>query len=314
VSGAVHDFEAPDTRLAGSVSISTAGLVPVPTITTQGATFTLDGVPENSAFQILASSPPTHRQTYNTSITVTVDDLADVKAYAVSETFLAATAAGFGQTPSAAKGVVLMRLVDGMGMPKAGVASSNIVLAGATGAAGPFVLGEDLAPMAGATTTSASGWVAFFEVPAGVTSLGQAATATVTLTMASSPVGAGVVTLADVVVVDMPPPMLPTNVSFSTTVFPIFTNRGCVACHSGNGPGKQLGGLMLDASANVAFRELTEENPLRANRVMPEMSLVLTRPSAESPPDRHPNVTFASPTDPDYLKILVWIREGAKEN
>ena len=27
-----------------------------------------------------------------------------------------------------------------------------------------------------------------------------------------------------------------------------------------------------------------------------------------------PNVTFASPNDPDYLKLLVWIREGAKNN
>ena len=44
------------------------------------------------------------------------------------------------------------------------------------------------------------------------------------------------------------------------------------------------------------------------------MSLVLTYPSREDPPDRHPNITFASPSDRDYLKILVWIREGAKNN
>lgn len=37
-------------------------------------------------------------------------------------------------------------------------------------------------------------------------------------------------------------------------------------------------------------------------------------PSAEDPPDGHPNITFASPLDPDYLTILVWIREGAKDN
>ena len=44
------------------------------------------------------------------------------------------------------------------------------------------------------------------------------------------------------------------------------------------------------------------------------MSQLLTYPSREDPPDRHPNVTFTSPLDPDYLKILVWIREGAKDN
>jgi len=25
-------------------------------------------------------------------------------------------------------------------------------------------------------------------------------------------------------------------------------------------------------------------------------------------------VTFSGPRDPDYLKLLVWIREGAKDN
>ena len=107
---------------------------------------------------------------------------------------------------------------------------------------------------------------------------------------------------------------MPTNVSFSTQVFPIFSARGCVACHSGGGPGKDLGGLMLDGGANLAYKELTMENPLRANKSMPEKSLVLTMPSAESPSDGHPNVTFTGPQDPDYLKILVWIREGAKQN
>jgi hypothetical protein len=37
-------------------------------------------------------------------------------------------------------------------------------------------------------------------------------------------------------------------------------------------------------------------------------------PSAESPPDAHPNVTFTGPQDPDYVKILAWITEGAPNN
>ena len=104
-------------------------------------------------------------------------------------------------------------------------------------------------------------------------------------------------------------------VSFATSVFPIFTNRGCVACHSGNGPGKELGGLKLDASPNAAYNELGVEKPnTRVQTAMPEMSLVLRYPSREDPPDRHPNITFTSAVDPDYLKILVWIREGARDN
>jgi hypothetical protein len=132
--------------------------------------------------------------------------------------------------------------------------------------------------------------------------------------MAASPVGAGAVTIANVKVTDGAPPPLPMNVSFSQQVFPIFTNRGCIACHSGNGAGRDLGGLTLDGSANLVHKELTEEDPTRAHAANPETSLVLTMPSAESPPDGHPNVTFTGPTDPDYLKILVWLREGAKSN
>ncbi|HEY5922124.1 MAG TPA: hypothetical protein VIV11_10660, partial [Kofleriaceae bacterium] len=195
----------------------------------------------------------------------------------------------------------------------AGVAASNLVLS-VPGATGPKFLDAAMMPAPAATASTTSGWAVFFEVPPGVIALGQAATATVTLEMASSAVGASAVTIADVKVTDGAPPSLPTNVSFTQQVFPIFTNRGCVACHSGGGPGKDLGGLMLDGGANLAYKELTQEDPTRANITMPEKSLVLTMPSAESPSDVHPNVTFTGPSDPDYIKILVWLREGAKLN
>src|SRR5690348_9048496 len=55
---------------------------------------------------------------------------------------------------------------------------------------------------------------------------------------------------------------LPTNVSFSTQIMPIFDARGCVACHSGNGPGKDLGGLQLDGGTPKVYSELVVENPL----------------------------------------------------
>jgi hypothetical protein len=207
-----------------------------------------------------------------------------------------------------------LHLVDASGQPKAGVAGSNLVLANTTGATGPKFLDANMAPAPNATTSSTSGWAVFFEVPAGTISLGVAANATATLEMASSPVAGGTVTIADVKVTDGAPAPMPTNVSFTQTVFPIFTARGCVACHSGGGPGKDLGGLMLDGGANLAFKELTVENPLRVQPAAPEKSLVLTMPSAETPSDGHPNVTFTGPQDPDYIKILAWIREGAKSN
>lgn len=313
VSGDVYDFST-NAVLGGDATISTTGVNPTPTVSVSGSSFTIDGVLEYSAFQIVASAPPTHRQTYNAGVEVTNSDLDGVKAYSVSEAFLADLATAFQLTPTAAKGVLLMQLVDSAGNPKAGVAASNIVLAGVTGASAPKFLDANLAPATTATTSSASGIAIIFEVPVGVVSLGAAANATATLDMATSPISAGAVTLARVTVTDGPPPMGPTNVSYATQVFPIFSARGCVGCHSGNGPGRDLGGLKLDGGANVVYRELVEEDPTRVQTATPEASLLLTMPSAESPPDGHPNVTFTGPQDPDYQKILVWIREGAKNN
>lgn len=312
VSGSVVDFQTGAT-ITSAVSVTTSGLLPAPAVTVNGAGFTLTGIPENSAFQILAGAPPTHRSTFSSAIVVTNADVSGVTAPVVSEALLGQLATAFGVTPTAAKGVLFVHLVDAAtGLPRSGVAGSNLVLAG--GAIGPKFLDASLAPAASATASSASGWAVFFEVAPGAIALGQAVSATVTLDMATSPINAGVVTLAEAKVTSGAL-VLPTNVSFATSVFPIFTNRGCIACHSGNGPGKELGGLKLDASANAAYKELVVERPdTRVRTGMPESSLVLRYPSREDPPDAHPNITFASAVDPDYLKILVWIREGARDN
>lgn len=309
VTGDVVDFET-GAAITGTATVTTSGLLPAPGVTTQGAGFEISGIPENSAFQILAGAPPTHRSTFSSTVVVTGDDLAGVKVPAVSEAFLGRLATSFGVTPTAAKGVLFVRAVDMAGMPKANVAASSFVLLGSTVA--PKFLDANLNPLPAATATTASGWAVFFEVPVGVATLVAPGNATVE--MATSPINAGVVTIADATVTEGAQ-VLPTNVSFLTTVFPIFAARGCVACHSGGGPGKDLGGLHLDGGANLAYRELVEERPnTRVRLATPETSLVLTYPSREDPPDRHPNITFASPSDRDYLKILVWIREGAKNN
>ena len=312
VTGQVVDFQT-GAAIASAASVTTSGLLPPPQVTTQGADFTIAGIVENSAFQILASAPPTHRATFSSAVVVTTSDVDGVRAPAVSEALLADLATSFGITPTAAKGVLFVHLVDAStGAPKAGVPGSNLIVAG--GAVGPKFLDANLAAAPAATTSSASGWAVFFEVPAGTVALGQAVNATVTLDMATSPVNAGVVTLAEAKVTDGAL-VLPTNVSFASTVYPIFSNRGCVNCHSGNGIGKELGGLKLDGSSNSAYRELVLEVPnTRVQTATPENSLVLRYPSREDPPDAHPNITFASAVDPDYLKILVWIREGAKDN
>jgi hypothetical protein len=309
VRGDVVDFETGAT-ITTTASVNTSGLSPAPQVTTRGASYEIDGIPENSAFQLLASSPPTHRATFSDTIIVTDEDLASVDVPAVSEALLERLATAFGVTPTAAKGVLFVKLVDANGDPKANVVGTNLLVANAVG---PKFLGADFAPLPAATASSTAGWTVFFEVPTGVVVLGAPVSSTVSVEMPTSPINAGTVTIASAVIGGEL--VLPTNVSFQTQVFPIFSARGCVACHSGGGIGKNLGGLHLDGSANLAYRELVEERAgVRVNTTTPEASLVLTNPSREEPPDRHPNVTWTGPTDPDYLKILVWIREGARNN
>ncbi len=311
VTGEVVDFQT-GAAISSAASVSTSGLLPAPRVTSQGVSFTIEGIPENSTFQILAAAPPGHRGTYSAAVVLTSSDLDGVNAPTVSEALLQQLAAGFGVTPSAAKGVLFVHLVDATtGAAKSGIAGNNLVIGGAIG---PRFLDAKLSAQPNATASSASGWAVFFEVPAGAVALGSPAGATVTLDMATSPINAGLVTLAEAKVTNGVVP-LPTNVSFANTVYPIFTNRGCVACHSGGGIGKELGGLKLDGSANSAYKELVLEQPnTRVQTATPDNSLVLRYPSREEPPDRHPNITFASALDSDYLKILVWIREGARDN
>ncbi|HWO18572.1 MAG TPA: hypothetical protein VNO30_07340 [Kofleriaceae bacterium] len=314
VRGTVVDFESGQ-LIVGAASVITSGLTPAPTITSTGAAFTIQDVPENSAFQLLASAP-SHRPTFSEAVLVGTEDLVDITAAVVSETFVASLATGFQITPSAARGILLARVVDDRGEPKAGVAKAAFVLDASV--SGPFFLGDNRQPLPSATATSASGWVVWFEVAPGVAKLSVPAAAAVTLDMAVSPVSAGTITLAQIRATDGAP-VLPSNISFASQIIPIFARlaeggRGCTACHSGNGIGKDLGGLALDGSTAYVFKELIEEDPLRVQRSLPEKSQLLTYPSREDPPDRHPNVTFTSPLDPDYLKILVWIREGAKDN
>lgn len=309
VSGTVLDFEtmAPVT---GEPMIETSGLNPPPQITTNGADFTLTDIPEISAFQVRADLSPMYRPTFSPTILAVKSNVTGAKAWAVSESYIGTLASGFGITQSTNAGLLLVHLVGPDGTPKQNVAGSNLVISGTNG---PHFLDATLHAST-ATQSSSSAWAVFFNVPAGTATLGQAASATVTLAMDTEPVEAGSVTLADITVTDGAPPALPTNVSFANQIVPIFQNRGCVACHSGNGPGKDLGGLQLDGGTPKIYNELTTENPLRVQTAMPEKSLVLTMPSAENPPDGHPNVTFTSSADPDYQKLLVWIREGAKNN
>jgi hypothetical protein len=316
VSGQLLEFDT-QKPLASSITMATAALVPQPNVSISGATFTLEGVPPFSTFYLIAGSPPDHRMTYNAPTSVTDAPLTGINAYVVADAYVAKLRTAFNVTALSGTATVFVHLVDDKGAAAAGI-SAAAVQPGATGLKGPFFLDSTLQPTANATSTSASGWMVYFNVPVGALTL--AGGSGYTVTTADTPTAADAVSLAEATIAKTTTPVPPPkNVSFQQTVMPIFINRGCYNCHSGNGTGRRLGDLVLDGAAMKIWTALTQTvsqnfNTTRVNLTAPEKSLVLTMPSYETPPDPHPTVVFTSATDADYQKILVWIKEGAKFN
>lgn len=317
VTGQVVDFETGQ-PLTTSMTMATAALVPPPNVSTMGANYTLDSVPPYSAFFMIAGSPPDHRLTYNAPVSITNAPLTDVTASTVSNTYLGKLKDAFGSGVVAGTATLFVHAVDGNGAAETGVPAAAIAL-GVTGAKGPFFLDAKVQPTANATATSASGWMVYFNVPAGTIKLaggtGYSASA------ADTPAVADDVSILEAKVVKggTTPPPPTTTVSFQNDVVPIFITRGCYNCHSGNGQGRRLGDLVLDGAVMKIYAALTQDispnfNTTRVNLQFPEKSLVLTMPSYENPPDSHPTVVFTSSSDPDYVKILAWIKAGAKLN
>ena len=317
VSGTAVDFENA-AALKDAATISTSGLSPAPTISVTGADFSIKGVAPFSVFHILAGSPPNYRSTYNTATEVKDVDVTGVKAQVVAEAYLAKLATGFNTMSTPNTGIIIARALDGTGKALAGVPAAAFTVNDVTPPKTARFLDATMNPAPALAATSASGYVVFYDVPIGLVKLGSAMGSGYTIVAASAPTAATAVTLASLTVTPGDP-VLPKNVSFTGGVIPIFTKRGCSVCHSGNSPGADLGNLSLNTGANSIYKELTMEvsqnfKTTRVNLMTPESSLIVTMPSFESPADPHPNVTFASTADPDYLTLLAWIKEGAKQN
>lgn len=317
VSGTVVDFETGD-AIDGSATISTNGLSPAPTVSVTGADFRIDGVPPHSVFNILAGAPPTYRSSYSVAAEVEEADIDGVEAQVVSESYLSDLADAFGVTPGAGTGVLIAQVRDDQGAPVAGIPAAAFEVNNAAPKDGPYFLDEALAPAPQLTSTSASGYVVFYDVEEGLVAVTASEGSGYTLVMSSTPVASTAVSLS-IIQATEGETTIPTGVSFANDVVPIFDARGCSICHSGNGIGRDLGNLTLDGSSNLIYKELTEEispnfQTTRVDTENPAMSLLLTMPSAEDPPDEHPNITFTSAQDPDYLTILGWITDGAMDN
>ena len=314
VTGQVVDFESQ--MPLESATVSVGGIIPAPSVEVTGPEFTIRGVPPFSSFHLLVGSPPSHVSTYNAATVVEDEDVQAAPQYALRAEYAAALSASFG-VQNASGGVLLARAVDANGDAVEGIPAGAFSLTGTNSLSGPFFLDAARSPNPALQQTSASGYAVFFELDPGVVTIAAASGSSYTMQGEASPVAANVITLAEVTVeTGEKEAEAPVNVQFARDVVPIFEARGCIVCHSGNGIGRDLGNLTLTASANLIFKELTQElspnaRTTRVNTAMPEASLVLTMPSLESPADRHPNVTFAGPSDPDYQTILAWIQAGA---
>lgn len=315
ISGSLVDFSTGE-RLAGSATVSTDGLSPPPTISVTGADFEIEGIPPYSNFHLLVGSPPNYRSTYSVIVETSETSQSGLVFETLSEDFIDSLYASFGVTPKEDTSLIVARLIDAGGEPVPDVPASAFALE--IGMEGPFFLDADKQPDPALTSSTSSGYVVVFQVVPGLVSLVADEAAQVSMTMADSPVASRAATLAEILVQDGAI-VIPTDVSFSQQVAPIFENRGCVVCHSGSGIGKDLGGVHFNGESQKIYKELVEEisanhGITRVDLEDPANSLVLTMPSKEEPPDAHPNSTFLSSSDPDYLLILGWIQEGALNN
>ena len=308
VTGSVIDFQSGGPL--ANATITTSGLGPAVTVTVTGNEFTLEGVPNNSTFQLLASVGASHRATFGPAVTVDETDVSGIVIPVVSEAFLAGAASEFQLQPRSTHGILITQIVDEAAQPQANIPDTAFDTPSPVD--GPHFFNQNLLPDRNARSSSSSGWSMFIDVPPGTFELAAASGATVE--MARVPVAAGTITLARTRVIMEPEPPLPENVSFANQIVPIFPRRGCIACHTGGQIGHNLGGLKLDGPTQQVYDQLVVQSNRRVVTSAPETSLVLTRPSLEVPADVHPNVTFTSSKDPDYLLLLVWIREGAREN
>jgi hypothetical protein len=101
--------------------------------------------------------------------------------------------------------------------------------------------------------------------------------------------------------------------SFEADIYPLLQKasqggQGCASCHTAGGPAALL--IMNDGAAAVHARLIAD--PEVVNLLVPEASLLLTKPLYESPPN-HPNATWLDVNDPAYKKVHAWITQGAPQ-
>lgn len=126
---------------------------------------------------------------------------------------------------------------------------------------------------------------------------------------------------------DVPPLDL---VDFSTQIYPLFTQLGCVNCHYEGGPGavnnngyyaiyggpevtpEEVHQNLVGPGTNCTVTDYVGNYRVCVND--PAASRLLHRPLLQDPPNGHPNSSFADEYDPNYVLVKAWIEQGAQYN
>ena len=238
--------------------------------------------------------------------------------YAISAADLGTLQAAFGVVQNPDCGMVFVTAKNAANQPQANVDSVEL---NGFDAQGPYYLDALGNPDPNATYTSSSGRIVFFNVAdQGQASLTERAVVPVTAlegTYTGAPAFVNVfrdsVTVTDYAVVEgeqPPPPPPQAIVDFPTEIYPLFTAMACAACHYRGGQADGSGLYFSDPPETLyaALRANTDV----VNLQDPEASYLLYYPLFADPPNGgHPNASYPTVNDPNYVAIKQWIEGGA---
>ncbi|MEZ4401874.1 MAG: hypothetical protein R3B06_17730 [Kofleriaceae bacterium] len=304
--------------ILANATFTSAGLqAPVMAQADMAGTFTFPSVPPGSVFY-LSGGRNGYRPTRGLPIAVEAAPVtADQTLVSLADARRQYSTVGL--APTAGTAVVFAELQRHNGMPLEGVPVTDIALViGETPVGvGPYVFGAggDLVSTAVLDTTTAFNGrarVGILDVPPGsytlrvtyTTPAGQPMTDTTTVEVVAE--GAS---LARSGATGMDPGMGART--FTADVYPRLQTaaNGGLACANCHTTGGAAGVLPFDLPVQMTY-DLIRARPGVVDTLAPMMSLLLTKPLYEDPPN-HPNATFLDTSDPDYLVLLQWITQGA---
>lgn len=318
VSGVVEDYET-RAALTAPTKLATQGLAAGRQAETDGCgPYALVGIPEGSVFFVRATATDdAYLATTNPAVWAR-EERGIANLSVVSRAYRDRQYATADLGIALRSTMVIVELEDDRGAGLAGLPHDGLALLNAQNrrvGLGPYNMSETgilpRDPAAQATVADALGRVrvAFLNAPAGVHRLVVAATREGRFDRTATAVVAPEdgVALAKVVLA----PVTVGRPAFAEDIYPmlqrvIFGGLGCASCHTTGGTADEL---VLDVEVVTVHERLLRRQGV-VQPATPEESLLLTRPLFEDPPD-HPNATWLTDLDPNYQRILAWIRSGA---